>query len=84
MQGSHFLFPACIFLSDFLFSVKTTTLLMDYSFFLRLTVFQGLLDDFLLPEGPQMTQESVANNTIYSADAAILKASKQDNKASSL
>ena len=71
------------FLSDFLFSVKTTTLLMDYSFFLRLTVFQGLLDDFLLPEGPQMTQESVAN-TIYSADAAILKASKQDNKASSL
>ena len=56
---------------------------MDYYFFLRLTVFQGLLDDFLLPEGPQMTQESVAN-TIYSADAAILKASKQDNKASSL
>ena len=56
---------------------------MDYSFFLRLTVFQGLLDDFLLPEGPQMTQESVAN-TINSADAAILKASKQDNKASSL
>ena len=51
---------------------------MDYSFFLRLTVFQGLLDDFLLPEGPQMTQESVAN-TIYSAEA-----SKQDNKASSL
>ena len=58
---------------------------MDYSciFSCVVDVFQGLLDDFLLPEGPQMTQESVAN-TIYSADAAILKASKQDNKASSL
>ena len=57
---------------------------MDYSFFnfcCGRLFFKAFWLIFLLPEGSQMTQESVANRL---KSAAILKASKQDNKASSL
>ena len=74
------------FFNDFLFSEKTTTLLMDYSFSLIFCCgwlfFKAFWLIFLLPEGSQMTQESVANR--LKSAAAILKASKEDNKASSL